>query len=142
MAYVMNDYEVAKILETLKEHTDRLNKIEKILGANRQDTIDNQDSIRTFLIEKGPKSDVDKVLVVGYYLDRVEQRPGFNVEDIENGIREAKEIAPRNTNLALIGNVKRGLMMENKEKKDGMKTWTLTNDGVGFVENGLKKSIG
>ena len=29
--------------------------------------------------------------------------------------------------------------MEAKEKKDKLKTWTLTSTGERFVENGLKK---
>ncbi len=52
---------------------------------------------------------------------------------------EAKEIVPGNINYKVIMNIKKGFIMEAKEKKDDLKAWTLTTTGERFVKNGLKQ---
>jgi len=92
-----------------------------------------------FFLDKKPRTDADKTLVIGYYLEQYRDLTSFNVDDLEEGFREIKEPVPKNVNLAVIHNIKKGYMMEANQKKNDKKAWTLTNSGVRFVEDGLKR---
>jgi hypothetical protein len=118
----------------LQDHEERLTRLERLSQAEPQ-KIAKATSIREFLLEKQPGSDVEKTFVIGYFLERHRGFSSFNTRDLGEGFREAKENVPANVNLAVIGNVQKGYFMEAKEKKDGLKAWTLTNSGVGYFES-------
>ena len=61
----------------------------------------------------------------------------FNTKDLAEGFRSAKEPPPTNMNDKVNLNIRKGHMMEAKEKKDKSKAWVLTNSGEKFVEEGL-----
>jgi hypothetical protein len=96
-------------------------------------------SIKEFLLSKKPKSDVQKTLVIGYYLEKHEGYSSFNAADIEEGFGSAKETVPKNINLCIIRNVQKGHLAEAKEEKNSHKAWYLTNTGEIFVENNFAK---
>ncbi|MEW5896182.1 MAG: hypothetical protein AB1668_00685 [Nanoarchaeota archaeon] len=98
-----------------------------------------QISIKEFLLSKKPKDDVQRTLVVCYYLEKYKGMNIYNAKDVEDGFRDAKEKVPDNVNYKVIQNIKSGYMMEAKEKKDKFKAWTLTSTGERFVKNDLKK---
>ncbi|MDG6999672.1 MAG: hypothetical protein JRN15_11215 [Nitrososphaerota archaeon] len=128
--------EMDKIKKTLAQHEKRIAALEgkpKPQTRSRKET-----SIKEFIIEKLPKTDVQRTLVIGYFLEQRRNYPSFNVKDLEDGFREAKERPPKNINLAVIGNITNGHMMEVKEKKDEKKSWTLTNSGVVFVDSNFE----
>ncbi|MDA4127327.1 MAG: hypothetical protein OK452_09050 [Thaumarchaeota archaeon] len=134
----MSSDELRRISEKLEEHERRILELEKRqLSSPRP--MKKELSIKEFILGKQPRSDVQRTLVVGLYLEQHRALTSLNVKDLEDGFREAKEIIPKNINLAVIGNIGNGHMMEAKEKKDDMKAWTLTNRGVEFVEKGFKE---
>jgi hypothetical protein len=96
-------------------------------------------SIREFLISKAPKTKVDMALVIGYHLEKQSQISPFNLDDLTGAFAEAKEPLPANPSDLLYQNVKRGFLMEAREKKAGSKAWVVTNSGERFVEHGLKE---
>jgi hypothetical protein len=91
-------------------------------------------SAKEFLLTKSPKSEVQKVLALAYFLEHQEGIESFNVSDLEATFRSAKEKLPKNLNDAVNKNIARGFMMEAKEKKDSKKAWLLTSTGERFVE--------
>lgn len=97
-------------------------------------------SLKEFLLTKKPSDDVKKTLAIGYYLEKYEHLTSFNTKDIELAFRHAKETPPRNindkVNIAIRGG---GLLVEAREKKNGLKAWSLTNTGENFVEKSFKK---
>jgi len=129
------DEEIKRILD---DHERRIKALE---GSPKPDTKKTmkQISIKEFLLTKEPKDDIQKTLVIGYYLEKYENLNCFNVKDLENGFREAKEKIPENINDKVNQNIKNGYMMGSKEKKDNFKAWNLTNSGERFVDNDLKK---
>ncbi len=129
------DEEIKKILD---DHEKRIQKLEKLLESKPVQT-KKQISIKEFILTKKPKNDVEKTLVIGYYLENFRGMSSFNAKDLEDGFREAKEKPPKNINDMVNKNIKKGFMMETKERKDKLKAWTLTSTGERFVENGLKK---
>lgn len=132
----MASEELSKIRKTLEEHEERLTKLENLLAAKPIE-IKKELSIGEFVNEKLSKTEGDKTLVIGYYLERYRGLTSFNVDDLENGFREAKKAIPKNINLAVIANIKKGYMMESSERKDNKKAWTLTRTGMQNVENEL-----
>jgi hypothetical protein len=60
----------------------------------------------------------------------------FNIKDLAECFRSAKEPAPANINDKVNSNIQKGYMMEEKEKKDKLTAWVLTNSGEKFVEGG------
>jgi DNA-binding ferritin-like protein len=91
-------------------------------------------SIKEFLLDKKPENDVQKTLAIGYYLEHLEGLNGFNIKDLAEGFRSAKEPAPTNINDKVNSNIQKGYMMEEKEKRDKLSTWVLTNSGEKFIE--------
>jgi hypothetical protein len=83
------------------------------------------------------KSDVDRVLVAGYYLETVQNMPSFTAAEIKEAIRQAKVSPPSNPSDVIAKNIKKGAMMMAGDK-DGRMAYVLTTDGIEFVEEQLK----
>ncbi|MCG2719100.1 MAG: hypothetical protein L6408_09755 [Nanoarchaeota archaeon] len=131
----MSEEEIKKILD---DHERRIHFLEKMLRSE-PDRVKKKISVKEFILSKKPKDDVQRTLVICYYLEKYKDMSNFNAKDVEYGFREAKENVPDNVNYKVIQNIKSGYMMEAKEKKDKFKAWTLTSTGERFVENDLKK---
>jgi hypothetical protein len=132
------DEEIAKIMSKLEEHEKRISIMEKVFQTSPE-AVKKRISIKEFILSKKAKGDVQRTLSIGYYLEKYEAFSSFDVRDLEKGFRDAKEKVPNNINLCVIANIKKGHMMEAKEKKDRLKAWVLTNSGEEHVESGLKK---
>jgi nitrogen regulatory protein PII-like uncharacterized protein len=132
----MSPSELEEIRKILAQHEKRISNLERLF-ISKPKKIKKELSFKEFILQKQPKNNVEKVLVVGYYLEHYRGISPFNIKDLEAGFREAKEVAPKNINLAVLQNVSKGTMMEAKEKKDNLKTWTLTIKGESAVENKL-----
>jgi hypothetical protein len=130
--------ELNEIKRTLQQHDKRISYLEN-LAESRPTGIRKKLSAREWLLQKRPKSDVEKVLALGYYLEHYRNTSSFNRSELEGLFREAKEIVPRNINDKVNKNIEKGFMMGAKENKDELKSWTLTSTGEEFVENELGK---
>ena len=131
---------IIEIKEKIEELEDRITKLENIVFQDSSfKPLKKKISIREFILQKKPKTATQKVLLIGYYLEHFEKIECFTVKDIENGLRQAKEHAGKNISDLINKNIKRGYVMECKEKKGRLKTFTLTNSGEEFVENELGK---
>lgn len=113
----------------------RLTEVERILGeeahpANQQS---KRLSIREFLISKGPKTDLDRALLIGYYLENFGNKAPFNLNDLREAFAGAKEPLPSNLSDTVNKNIQKGLVMEVPGRKDGFKSWVLTNSGEAKV---------
>ncbi|MGB9622400.1 MAG: hypothetical protein ACPL07_01015, partial [Candidatus Bathyarchaeia archaeon] len=96
-------------------------------------------SIKEFILQKNPKNDVQKALVIGYYLEKFKSVSPFNAKDLEKAWREAREKVPTNIPDKIQKNIAKGHMMEAEEEKGGLKAWVLTSTGEGVVEGGFKQ---
>lgn len=122
---------------------ERIEKIEKLISsttANNSPVAKNKkSSVKEFLMTKNIKSDTQKVVALGYFLEYMENMESFNVNDLESAFRSAKEKFPANMNDAVNKNISRGFLMEAETKKDSKKAWCLTSTGENYVENSLNK---
>ena len=83
------------------------------------------------------KSDVDRVLVAGYYLETIQGVQSFTAAEIKEAIRGARIAPPSNPSDVIAKNIKKGLMMMAGDK-DGRMAYVLTTDGVEAVAEQLK----
>jgi hypothetical protein len=131
--------EINRIMKTIKEHEIRIKRLEDVLIRKPKGTEDKALSIKEFILSKKPKNSVQCTLTIAYYLEKYTDIHIYNAKDLESGFRKAKESVPKNINLTIFRNAEKGYFMEAKDKKDGLKAWTLTNSGEKYVENNFKK---
>ena len=135
----MEKEEIAGIIKKLEDHERRISALEGMPQKTKSGG--KKLSIKEFIIEKKPSDDVQKTLVIGCYLEHIEGMDKFNVKDLTEGFRLAREPLPANINDKVNLNIKKGRMMVVKEKKDQHKAWYLTNTGEKFVEKGLQIEV-
>ena len=129
---------IKDLMKTLEDHEKRILSLEGA-AAEKTSVERKKLSIKEFLLTKMPRDDVQKTLVVGYYLEHFEGMNAFNRKDLAEGFRAAKEPAPGNINDKVNSNIRKGYMMQEKEEKDNLTAWVLTNSGEKFVEGGLSE---
>lgn len=123
--------QIKKKLDNCEKRISALERLSMIKSGGAKKKI----SIKEFILAKKPKNDNQKTLAIGYYLENYENLSSLNRKDIEEGFRSAKESVPTNINDRVNQNIKKGYMMETKNKKDNLQAWTLTNSGTKYVEN-------
>jgi len=136
----MIEKDLIELKEKLKNHEERLNQLESLFDKD-QAQLSKKLSLREFLISKNPNDDVKKTLTICYYLEMHKGMKIFNKDDLEEGFRRAKEKVPNNINDKVFRNIEKGYLMEDKNKKNNLKAWTLTNSGIEYVNNSFKKKI-
>ncbi len=127
---------IENIMRKLEEHESRISALEGA-PAKKMQAEGKKLSVKEFLLTKKPTDDVQRTLVIGYYLEHFESMDRFNARDLADGFRSAKEPPPTNINAKVDLNIGKGYMMEAKEKKDKFKAWVLTNSGEKYVEERL-----
>lgn len=132
-----------KTQEQIASLEERVKKLEEILlstgGAEPALTKRKKSSAKEFLMTKELRTETQKVLALGYFLEYMEGSESFNVSDLETVFRAAKERLPKNMNDAVNKNIARGFLMEAADKKEAKKAWCLTATGEKYLENELKK---
>lgn len=129
---------IAEVKKVLEEHEKRISQLEGLSKA-KPEPVTKKFSIKEFILSKKPGNDVQKALAIGYYFEKYEGFSSFNVQDLENGFRSAKEPVPENINDKVNKNIYKGHMMEAKQKKDDKMAWVLTNSGEEYIESGFKR---
>jgi hypothetical protein len=131
-----------KVQERLASLEDRVEKLEGALHATVSEapvTKMKKFSAKEFLLTKNIKTDTQRVLALGYFLEYTNGMESFNVNDLETAFRAAKEKLPSNMNDVVNKNIARGLLMEAAAKKDTKKAWCLTSTGEQYLQSKLNK---
>lgn len=132
-----------KFQEQLSALEERIKKLEDaVFSKTVEDSAPikkKKSSAKEFLMTKELKSETQKVLALGYFLEYMEGMESFNVTDLEAVFRSAKERRPKNMNDAVNKNIKRGFLMEAAGKKESKKAWCLTSTGEKHLEDELHK---
>ena len=142
------DQKLDAILEALKSLEARVVRIE----AGRTEASANQKmatnapmkrlSIKEFLLESSPTTDIQRTLAIGYFLETHASMSSFTRVDLEKGYGDAKEPTPSNIGVNIKHCIKQGHMMEVEEKKNNKTAYVVTRSGEQFVLAGYKKSAG
>ena len=123
----------------------RVTKIERAATsepANKQTSLGKAKnlSVREFLMQHPPKSDVQRTLAVGYFLEKHKNAGSFTAADLEAGYHEAKHKLPSNISVNIKRCIEAGNMMEAKEKKNNKPAYVVTATGEQLVESGFKNT--
>lgn len=96
---------------------------------------DKELSLGEFIRQKNPKSHGDKILMFGYYLEKIKGYDAFNIDDIEKCYQDVRMPKTKNFSPYIIQLIREGKIMDSEQKKDNKKAWLLTKDGIEYVEN-------
>lgn len=132
-----------KLQDQVNALEERMKRLEQAVfspaAADVSASKKKKSSAKEFLMTKELKTETQKILALGYFLEYMEGMESFNVNDLEVAFRAAKEKLPKNMNDAVNKNIARGFLMEVAEKKDAKKAWCLTSTGEKYLESELNK---
>ncbi|KKR76873.1 MAG: hypothetical protein UU21_C0002G0004 [Candidatus Levybacteria bacterium GW2011_GWA2_40_8] len=124
----------------LKKIEERLDRLEKLLLSDPTLAKPTKRvSVKEFLLDRKPKSEIEVTLFIGYFLEKIESKSSFGVGDLRAAFRAAKMPPPKNINDTVNKNISKGYFMEADKKEKGQKTWMLTATGEKHAE-GEKKN--
>ena len=135
------------ILEAIKSLEARVTRIESgssrasIGGKAAEPAASKKLSIKEFLLEHSPTTDIQRTLAVGYFIETHAGMTSFTKADLEKGYRDAKEPVPSNISVNIKHCVKNGHMMEAEGKKNNKTAYIITRSGEQFVAAGYKKAV-
>lgn len=123
------------IEERLKNIEERLDALEKLLISTPvvKSPVKKM-SAKEFLLDKKPKSEIETTFYLGYFMEKIEGKVSFNVEDIRSAFRAAKIALPKNISDTVNKNITKGYFMEAENKGKGQKSWVLTATGETRIE--------
>jgi hypothetical protein len=87
-----------------------------------------------FFKKCNPKTDVDRVLVAGSYLEQIRNAQDFTAAEVRDLVKDAKWPPPINVNDAINRNIKKGFLMSAGEREN-KRAFVLTSDGEDFVRD-------
>lgn len=85
-------------------------------------------SVAQFFKKVSPKTDLDRVLAAGYFLEKFENQDSFTASEVKDTIRGAKVSPPANPSDSINKNIKKGYIMPSGDK-EGKMAFVLTSDG-------------
>jgi len=143
---INTDSKLYAILEAIKNLDARVTSIE---SGGRQARVDQKAapiaskklSIKEFLLEHPPTTDIQRTLAIGYFLETHANMTSFTKTEIEKGYRDAKEPMPSNVGVNIKHCIKNGHMMEAEEKKSNKTAYVVTRSGEQFVSTGFRKPV-
>lgn len=95
-------------------------------------------SVSQFFRKLATKSDVDRTLAAGYYLEKYKNYGNFTASEIRDIIKESKNNPPRNPNESINANIRKGLIMAAGDK-DKKRAFVLTTDGEDAINEMLNE---
>jgi len=103
----MSDDSINIIMKKLAELESRISALEG-RTAKKTAAEGKKLSVKEFLLTKKPTDGVQRTLVIGYYLEHLESMDSFNIRDLADGFRWAKERPPTNINDKVNLNIGKG----------------------------------
>jgi len=122
------DNEVSKTIERI------LTKIEPV-----NSDVDSN-SLQFIIKNFKPKSFYDKILTCIYYLHK-RGNTIFNQNELRETFMEALFPLPKNT-IDLLNKLEtKGFVAVHREKRGGLKSWYITQEGLEYVERGFEQEV-
>lgn len=140
-----SDAKLDAILNAIKNLGERVTRIETRSSggsAGEKTTTAKKLSIKEFLLDHPPTTDIQRTLAVGYFLENHTGMASFTKADLEKGYRDAKEPPPSNISVNIAHCIKHGHFMDADEKKNNKAAYVVTRSGEQFVAAGYPKSSG
>jgi hypothetical protein len=106
----------------------RLEKSVESSTIEAAETAPKRISVAQFFKKLSSKTELDRVLAAGYFLEKFKDQDSFTAAEISDTIRGAKISPPRNPNDSINKNIKKGYIMPSGDK-EGKMAFVLTSDG-------------
>jgi len=87
-----------------------------------------------FISSKAWTSEVEKVVLAGYFLEHFAGSSGYSLDEIRRCLIAARVSLPRNLSLAILQAGRKGMVMEVPSQERSRKVWVLTQSGERYVE--------
>jgi len=87
-----------------------------------------------FIKKIAPKGQPDRALILGYYIEKYQNKENFSTNDLTELNRQAKQVSFTNISDTVAKQVQQGLMMGSGQD-EGKRLFTLTTTGEETVEN-------
>ena len=142
------DQKLDSIFEAIKSLEARVTRIETgssdagVSQRTASGSAPKKLSIKEFLLENPPTTDIQRTLAVGYFLETHGRMTSFTKVDLEKGYSDAKEPKPSNISMNINHCIKQGHMMQAEEKKNSKTAYVVTRSGQQFLMARYKKSSG
>jgi len=104
----------------------------------RRKPVDLPTQISQFLAQKNITSHIDRIVAILYYHYHTGNET-TTVAELREAYSSARAKPPRNFSDFLGECIRKGYVVEAKEKKGGKKAWRVTTDGEDLVESELAK---
>ena len=131
--------------EQLKNHEERLRKIEGLVFLNDQKVTLLQNNkkmtIGEFVMERNPSDDIQRTAVFAYFLEKFDGQQVFNSADIQDCFRRSKSTMPDNISDKINKCIAKGWISETAQKKDDRKAFYITNSGIKGVETNFQPAV-
>ena len=85
-------------------------------------------SVAQFFKKVSPRTDLDRALAAGYFLEKFKSQDSFTASEVKDTIRGAKISPPPNPSDSINKNIKKGYIMPSGDK-EGKMAFVLTSDG-------------
>jgi hypothetical protein len=134
--------QIEDIERMIREHEGRIKKLEEIFNDKEKITVPQKDvSINEFINKKAASDDLRRTATFAYFLDKHEAKKNFNYDDIIDCFKRAREKLPQNVSDKINKCIKKCWISESNEKKDGKKSYYITNTGITAVETDFKNEL-
>ncbi|MEI9475541.1 MAG: hypothetical protein WCO26_03065 [Deltaproteobacteria bacterium] len=97
-------------------------------GTEAAQTFGKGMSVAQFFKKLSLKTDLDRVLAAGYFLEKFKNQDSFTASEVKDTIRGAKISPPINPSESISRNIKKGYIMPSGDK-EGKMAFVLTSDG-------------
>jgi hypothetical protein len=101
-------------------------------GIEVAQTLPKGMSVAQFFKKVSPRTDLDRVLAAGYFLEKFKNQDSFTASEVKDTIRGAKISPPVNPSDSISKNIKKGYIMPSGDK-EGKMAFVLTSDGEDTV---------
>ena len=101
-------------------------------GIEVAQTLPKGMSVAQFFKKASPRTDLDRVLAAGYFLEKFKNQDSFTASEVKDAIRGAKISPPVNPSDSISKNIKKGYIMPSGDK-EGKMAFVLTSDGEDTV---------
>lgn len=129
---------INKWYKKLKEEAgDNHSLKENNLEVSVKHTPPSRVSLPEMLRGSSVKTMNDTIMLFVFFMEKNEVMTSVNTADISNAFVRAKKIAPKNITNQVIQLISQGLLYEEPEKKNNLKTVTLTDTGLKHVSEKL-----
>ena len=144
-AKLSREYKQVAFQNVFNYLTYKTDSVREPIKIDTQTQIESQKTLTAktfagFLRNTNSKSHANKVLAASYYLLKTKSSIMFTKEDIEKEYKAAFLPKSKNTNAEINGLIQRGLIMPADEKVEGKKCYSITQDGITYVETELIKN--